>query len=99
MTTISEKLIARSDYEINILVVDNNLIFCKNLTQKFLEHGYSSDIAFSGLQAFEKADEADFNLAVLDLELPDMNGTELLENFVIDYSTYMSSSSRRQTIW
>src|SRR5437773_9333313 len=40
--------------------------------------GYRPDTAATGQQALEQTREPFFNVAILDIRLPDMNGTELL---------------------
>ncbi|MGY5854723.1 MAG: response regulator [Candidatus Thorarchaeota archaeon] len=62
-----------------ILIVDDNLSLCRSLEMVFVRNGYITIVAHSGAEALEKANDADFNLAILDLKLPDMDGTDLLD--------------------
>lgn len=61
-----------------ILVVDDD----ENITatiQVILENeGYAVDVAAKGSEAIEKAKNAVYNVALIDIKLPDMEGTELL---------------------
>lgn len=61
-----------------ILIVDDD----ENITatiQLILENeGYAVDVATKGSDAIEKAKNAVYNMALIDIKLPDMDGTELL---------------------
>lgn len=62
----------------SILVVDDD-IGIRRTMQTILEgEGYVVDTARDGSEAIEKSDNAVFDLAVVDMRLPDMMGTELL---------------------
>ncbi len=62
-----------------ILVVDDDenitRIFQVNLETK----GYKVEIAKNGAEALEKTGRTFFNLALIDIRLPDMEGTDLIE--------------------
>ena len=65
--------------EHSILIVDDD----KNLANSFkliLESvGYKVETAYSGLQALYKINKAEYDLVLLDLNLPDMMGQEIAE--------------------
>lgn len=61
-----------------ILVVDDDEEVRKTLLSYLTLKGYDVDIAKTGHEAIEKSEKRFFNLAVLDIKLPDMEGTELL---------------------
>ncbi len=62
----------------SVLVIDDDELTRKAL-QKLLERrGYDLDIAQSGKEGIEKAVERHHNVALIDIVLPDMNGTDLL---------------------
>jgi DNA-binding response OmpR family regulator len=45
------------------------------------ENGFTSDSAQNGAEAIKKANERYYNLALIDIMLPDINGVELLAKF------------------
>lgn len=61
-----------------ILVVDDDEEVCNSFKQLLELRGYSVDVAKSGREAIEKSNTSFYNLALLDIRLPDMDGTELL---------------------
>jgi DNA-binding NtrC family response regulator len=66
------------DKPARVLVVDDD----ENITatiQLILENeGYAVDVAAKGSEAIEKSKNAVYNIALIDIKLPDMDGTELL---------------------
>lgn len=63
----------------SILLVDDDPDICKTLSLILEGEGYSVDVANSGVEAIEKSKEKVYNVALLDIVLPDMAGTELLK--------------------
>jgi DNA-binding NtrC family response regulator len=61
-----------------ILVVDDDKSIRKTLEAILKGEGYSVDSAEYGQQAIEKTRGGYYNLALIDIRLPDMEGTELL---------------------
>ena len=61
-----------------ILVIDDELAIRKTLSLTLELAGYVVETAENGKQAIEKAKANFYNLALIDLRLPDMEGTELL---------------------
>jgi PAS domain S-box-containing protein len=61
-----------------ILVVDDDLSTRRTLTLIFEKKGYRVETAENGQDALEKAREQFFNVALLDLKLPDGEGVDLL---------------------
>lgn len=67
-----------------VLVVDDSLT-TRMLEQSILETaGYQVDLATSGEEALEKAQRRCYAVFVVDVEMPGMNGFELLERFRAD---------------
>ena len=62
----------------SILIVDDDESTCRSLTLVFGKKGYETETAGTGREAIEKARGRFFNLALLDIRLPDMEGIELL---------------------
>ena len=66
-------------HEVNILIVDDDDILCEALSDLVeLRGGYSADRAGTAQEALRKARGKFFNVALLDLTLPDMEGMDLL---------------------
>lgn len=61
-----------------ILIVDDDESIRKSLSAVLEEEGYSVDTAESGHEAVEKSKVHFYNLALIDIRLPDMEGTMLL---------------------
>jgi serine phosphatase RsbU (regulator of sigma subunit)/DNA-binding response OmpR family regulator len=66
------------DNEVSILIVDDEPGNRETLADIFSEMGYHTDSAGTGQQAMIKVRERFYNVAILDIRLPDMYGTELL---------------------
>ncbi len=64
--------------EISLLIVDDDALLCETAADIFMERGYLVETALSGKEAVEKLQGRFFNVALLDIRLPDMEGTELL---------------------
>ena len=62
----------------NLLIVDDDPSIRKVLAAILEEKGYTVDTAETGRQAIQKSKTKFYNLALLDIRLPDMEGTELL---------------------
>ena len=61
-----------------ILIVDDDKSILRTFTRILQKHGYEIDTAETGKEAIEKADNKNYDLALVDIRLPDMDGTELL---------------------
>jgi len=61
-----------------ILVVDDDESIRKTLATILKDHGYIVDTAENGKEAIEKSKANFYNLALIDIRLPDMEGTKLL---------------------
>jgi len=61
-----------------LLIVDDDEDILRNLERILRLKGYETDIARTGLEAIEKTRRNFYNLVLLDIKLPDMEGTELL---------------------
>ena len=62
----------------HILIVDDDESICKTLSAILQAEGYQTTTATTAKEAIEKAKTRFFNLALLDIKLPDMEGTQLL---------------------
>lgn len=63
---------------VRILVVDDDEGIRRSLVAILEGEGYVVDTAKNGKEAIEKSDVGFYNLALIDVRLPDMEGTELL---------------------
>ena len=61
-----------------ILVIDDDATVRKSLEAVLKEDGYEVDVAENGKEAISKSKSRLYNLALVDLRLPDMDGIELL---------------------
>lgn len=62
----------------SILIVDDDESIRRTLAMILEERGYTVDTAESGREAIQKSMENFYNLALIDIKLPDMKGTSLL---------------------
>lgn len=67
---------------VNILVVDDDLIFGKNFAAILKERGYAVELAETGNEAISLLQETFFNVVFLDIRLPDINGTEVYKQIM-----------------
>lgn len=61
-----------------VLIVDDDEAICKTLSAILQSEDYETTTATTAKEAIEKARTHFFNLALLDIKLPDMEGTQLL---------------------
>jgi DNA-binding response OmpR family regulator len=62
-----------------ILVVDDEPSIRRTLTQLFTRMGYQTTEAASGREALEQIVQSHFDLVILDIRMPDMDGTDVLK--------------------
>ncbi|GAF81180.1 unnamed protein product, partial [marine sediment metagenome] len=62
----------------SILIVDDDESTCRSLQLIFGKKGYETEIAGTAQEALEKVQERSFNVVLIDIRLPDMEGTVLL---------------------
>jgi len=64
--------------EPSILIVEDDTNIRETLNTILQQKGYNTDTAKNGQEAIQKSKAKFFNLALLDIKLPDMEGTKLL---------------------
>ena len=70
----------------SLLVVDDNEMNRDLLSRRLERQGYRVTVAVDGRQALEFLNREPFNLVLLDLMLPEMNGYQVLEHLKADDS-------------
>ena len=68
--------------KIKILIVDDNKELAQNLNDILSEENLNSVIVYDGNSAVKKCKEEDFQLAILDMKLPDYDGLNLTEELL-----------------
>jgi DNA-binding NtrC family response regulator len=63
--------------DIRILIADDEMIVRQSLQNWFQEEGYTVDVAESGREALEKLTEGQWDIFLLDIKMPGMDGLEL----------------------
>ena len=66
------------DEKERILIVEGDESACKTLSFILNKEGYETETAGTGREAIKKAKRGNFNLILLDIELPDVEGLELI---------------------
>jgi DNA-binding NtrC family response regulator len=67
------------DKHARILVVDDDENIRNTMKTILEDEGYEVDLASTGNEAIKRTEEAAYNIALLDIRLPDMEGVELLK--------------------
>jgi len=62
----------------SILIVEDDTNIRETLNTILQQKGYNTDTAENGQEAMQKSQTTFFNIALLDIKLPDMEGTKLL---------------------
>ena len=62
-----------------ILVVDDDDTIRTTMKAILQDEGYTVDLASTGKEAIQKSQENNYNIALLDIRLPDIEGVELLK--------------------
>ena len=62
-----------------ILIIDDSKFICKQVTTVLEPRNYIVTSTYDGASGIEKVKKENFNLLILDMELPDMHGLEVLE--------------------
>ena len=65
-----------------ILIVDDEKNLLKLYEKEFAEEGYRVITASSGSEALQKMQKEPFDLVILDIRMPDLNGVETLKKIM-----------------
>ncbi|MCB9940613.1 MAG: response regulator [Planctomycetaceae bacterium] len=60
-----------------ILAVDDDKSTCRFISKALTQHGYHVDTAMDGASALQLVAQHDYDLAVLDFHMPDVDGAQL----------------------
>src|SRR5215831_18169383 len=66
-----------NEQQSSILVVDDEVDTCRNLSDILTDLGYRVDVAHDGLSALDLVQHNAYDVALLDLRMPGMDGLEL----------------------
>ena len=66
-------------HHIKVLVVDDDPQVCKTVSMILQEHGYHTQAYSQPRQALQAVRKAPFDIALIDIKMPDLNGLELVE--------------------
>lgn len=61
-----------------ILLVDDEKTMVKYLSKRLIKKGFEISIAYNGMEALEQMQAADFDVVLLDVLMPGMNGIDTL---------------------
>ena len=59
-----------------ILVVDDEIVMVKGIRFTLENEGYEVDVGYNGREAVDKARATDYDLIILDLMMPELDGLE-----------------------
>jgi signal transduction histidine kinase/DNA-binding response OmpR family regulator len=76
--------IQQSKFNAHILVTEDNIINQKLIKRILEEHGITVDIANNGLESFEKRRTCNYDLLLMDIQMPVMDGIEATHE-ILDY--------------
>ena len=64
------------DHPLRILLAEDNIVNQKVALRTLSRLGYTAEVASNGLEAVEKADKEQFDLILMDIHMPEMDGIE-----------------------
>lgn len=75
----------KSDPKANIIVVDDDKNTLMSMSKVFRKEGYRVEACLSAPEALEIAEKNDFDVALLDINMPGMNGLDLQKRMKVLY--------------
>ncbi len=69
--------------KLKILVVDDNEDLCKNVADIIESRNYEADMAYNGIQAIEMVNKNHYDLIIMDIKMPVMNGVEAFKKIKV----------------
>ncbi len=67
------------DKQMRVLVVDDDPIICHLIEEVLVQEGYTVDVSFSGTDALQMIQIYNYHLLITDLEMPGIDGLELIQ--------------------
>lgn len=74
----------------SLLIVDDDEDMLETLSDILQEKGYRTETAKTGKKAIKKAKDHFFDIALVDIKLPDVTGIEVLQTFRENHPTMMN---------
>ena len=74
----SSDMARRCDRAIDILVVDDEAAVCRTVEHLLVRHGYTVTLCMDGLRAVDMITQRDFAVALVDLNLGEMHGSQVI---------------------
>ena len=71
-----------SRHPLRILLVEDNAVNQKLATRLLSRMGYQADLASNGLEAIEAVDRQRYDLVLMDVQMPEMDGLEATEQII-----------------
>jgi len=62
-----------------ILIIDDERVICEGSRMALSDKGYSTDFSMTGREGLHKILKRDYDLVLLDMKLPDMDGMDILK--------------------
>jgi len=69
----------KTDQDARILVVDDDQGIADTMVEFLTKLGYKATAAYGGREGLNRLEQGDFQLVILDLKMPDMDGLEVLQ--------------------
>jgi len=73
------------DKKMRIMVVDDEMIVRESFFHWFRQYGHHTEAAASGFEALERLEKEPFDILLVDIKMPGMNGIELLAKVKEEY--------------
>jgi two-component system, OmpR family, response regulator len=65
--------------QMKVLVIDDEVAFANNIAKLLSKRGYRVTVVNDGMSATREVEEEEFDVAILDLKMPGMDGIETLK--------------------